>query len=164
MTLPRTVLLVLLALACAGLGVGVVVLSERGPATARDPAPVGAPVTDGPVAVLREWDRRRAAAWATGDVRRLRSLYVRGSRAAAADVGRLQRWESRGVRVSAIDTQLLRVRVVSADAHRTVLAVTDRVARVETTDRRSLPDDRESSWRIVLRRIRGEWLVASVTR
>jgi hypothetical protein len=158
-TVPRIVLLVLLLLSCAGLGVGVVVLSERGPAQASAPVPVSAPVTDGPVAVLREWDRARAAAWAAGDVRRLRSLYVAGSTAADADVARLRRWLARGARMPHLATQLLRAEIVADEPDHLVLAVTDRVVRSD-----GLPVDAPSDWRIALLRVADEWRVASVTR
>lgn len=163
MTSARIALLALLSLACAALGVGVVVLSERGPAAAGDSGPVraavGAPVTDGPVAVLRAWDRERAAAWAAGDVRRLRSLYVEGSTAADADVRGLRRWLERGVALPTIDTQLLRAQVVVDEPDLLVLAVTDRLVPGG-----SLPADTPSDWRIRMRRVDGEWRVASVTR
>src|SRR5690606_20722679 len=99
--------------------------------------------------------RERAAAWAAGDVRRLRSLYAPGSVAAERDVTRLRRWVARGERVR-IETQLLRARVLRASGSELVLAVTDR-ARVVTGAGDRLPEDRPSRWRIVLRRYAGEW-------
>jgi hypothetical protein len=162
-TPARTVLLVVLLVACAGLGVGVVALSERAPADRGVPASAASPVTEGPVAVLREWDRRRAAAWAAGDVRRLRSLYVPGSTAANRDAARLQGWLDRGRRVR-METQVLRARVVHERPGALTLAVTDRVARAVTDDGTLLPADAPSTWQVALRRIGGAWVVASVRR
>ena len=165
MTSVRTPLVVLLAVACAGLGIKVVAMSERAPAESHQlpPASTAAPVTDGPVAVLRRWDRERAEAWAAGDVRRLRSLYAPRSTAADRDVAMLRRWVDRGQRAH-LETQLLRTRVVGETDDRLVLAVTDRVTRAVTDDGRPLPADVSTRWRITLHRIGGEWRVAAVTR
>ncbi len=162
--MARTASLVLLVLACAGLGVGVVALSERAPAQGRAPAPSAAAVTDGPVAVLRRWDQARASAWSGGDVRRLRSLYVAGSAAADRDVARLRRWLDRGVRLRRMQTQVIRAEVLGSAEDRWVLEVTDRVARAVTDDGTRLPSDAASTWRITLRRVDGEWRVAAVRR
>ena len=162
MTPARTMFLVVLLVTCAGLGVGVVALSDRVPAEGGVPAPAAVPVTDGPVAVLRGWDRRRAAAWAAGDVRRLRSLYVAGSTAADRDAARLRRWVDRRMRVRRMSTQLLRAEVIEEGRGRLVLDVTDRVARAVTTDGTRLPSDGPDTWRITMRRTRGEWRVAAV--
>lgn len=176
MTASRVLLLSLLVLACVGLGVGVVAASGRDPSTGDPSTGAGSPsdslctgdaAGDGPVAVLRDWDRRRAAAWAAGDVRRLRSLYVPGSTAADADAARLRRWVDRGLRVPALRTQLLRVRVLVERADRLVLAVVDRVVRAEVTgaaEQLRLPADAPTAWRIALRRDGGTWRVASVRR
>lgn len=167
MTRPRLLLLVLLGLACAVLGLGVVALSAR----ERPGEPVAvtavAPVTEGPLAVLRDWDRRRAAAWAAGDVATLRSLYVARSAAGARDADRLRRWLDRGMRVRRLETQVLRVRVAEERADLLRLLVTDRVARAVAAGRGHrvvLPDDRPTAWRITLRRVGATWRVASVSR
>jgi hypothetical protein len=161
--LSRLVLLVLLVLACTGLGVGVVELSER---EAVDVAPSAASpaATDGPVAVLRDWDRRRAGAWASGDVAGLRSLYVARSTAGERDATRLARWLDQGLRVRRLETQVLRVRVLAERRDRLVLAVTDRIARAEVASGLRLPGDGPSTWRITLRRVAGAWRVAAVSR
>ena len=164
MSIPRLLLLALLTLACTGLGIGMVMLSERGLAEPSDPVPAAAPVTEGPVAVLREWDRRRASAWAAGDVADLRSLYVPGSTAGERDAACLSRWLDQGMRVRRIETQVLRVRVLEERRDGVVLAVTDRVARAETTSGLRLPADAPSTWRIRMRRVDGEWRVAAVRR
>jgi hypothetical protein len=162
-SLPRLLLLVLLMLACTVLGIGVVALSEPEDA-AGTPTAAYQPVTDGPVAVLREWDRRRAAAWAAGDPIALRSLYAPRSAAGERDVTRLSRWLDRDLRIRRLETQLLKVRVLEERRDVVRLAVTDRIARAETSSGLRLPADDASSWRITLRRVRGEWRVASVTR
>ena len=163
-TLPRLLLLVLLMLACIGLGVGMVLLSDRGLAEPAEPFAAAAPVTDGPAAVLREWDRRRAASWASGDLDLLRSLYVRRSTAGERDVARLSQWLDRGLRVRRLETQVLRVRVLEERRDALLLAVTDRVARAETTSGLRLPGDATTTWRIRLRRVGEDWRVVSVSR
>jgi hypothetical protein len=165
-TTPRLLFLVLLILACTALGVAVVVLSER-----EQPAPVAATAADaasayGPAAVLRTWDARRAAAWAAGDVAALRSLYTRRSVAGERDVARLSRWLDRGLRVRRLETQVLRTQVVAHRQDLLVLSVTDRIARAVATGHGRalpLPADTPSTWRITLRRVRGEWRVATVS-
>ncbi len=164
MTLPRLLLLVLLVLACTLLGVGVLVLSEREPAALKAAPTASGPVTDGPAAVLREWDRRRAAAWVSGDLDRLRALYVPRSTAGQRDVARLSRWLDRGLRVRRLETQVLRVRVLEERRDAVLLAVTDRIARAETTSGLRLPGDVPSAWRIWMRLVGGEWRVAEVSR
>lgn len=162
MTLPRLLLLVLLVLGCTALGLAVMAVSERRPPTTV--GPTSPPVTDGPVAVLRDWDRRRAEAWAGGDVAGLRRLYVARSTAGGRDAARLSRWLDRGLRVRRIETQVVRARVLEEQPARLVLLVTDRVARAVATGRVRLPDDTASTWRITLRQVEGEWKVAAVRR
>ena len=167
MTPPRMLLLVLLVFACAVLGVGVVALSERQDPSPEEAVPAAGPVTDGAVAVLRDWDRRRAEAWAAGDVAELRSLYTRRSVAGARDAARLTRWLDRGLRVRRMQTQVLRARVIEERRGVLVLSVTDRIARAVAVGSRAsirLPDDSPSTWRITMRRVAGEWRVASVAR
>jgi hypothetical protein len=163
-TLPRLLLLVFLVFACTVLGVGVVALSEQDEAPPTDPVPASGPITDGAIAVLRDWDRRRAEAWAEGDVRALRSLYTRRSTAGDRDEVRLSRWLHRGVLVRRLETQVLRSEVITWQRDRLVLAVTDRISRAVATGGVALPDDAPSTWRITMRRVEGEWRVASVRR
>ena len=164
MTTPRLLLLILLMLACTGLGIGVVTLPERGLAEPGEPDSAAAPVTEGPIATLRDWDRRRAAAWTSGDVAGLRSLYVPRSTAGERDAARLSRWLDQGLRVRRLETQVLRVRVLEERRDAVRLAVTDRIARAETTSGLRLPGDAPSTWRITMRRVGGEWKVAAVRR
>ncbi len=161
---PRLLLLALLLCACTALGVGVVALSEREKTPSPDPVRASAPIAGGPVALLNEWDRRRARAWSTGDVHALSSLYTRRSTAGERDTARLSRWVDRGVRVRRLETQVLHAEVVAWQRDRLVLVVTDRIARAVATGGVTLPDDAPSSWRITLRRVGGEWRVASVRR
>jgi hypothetical protein len=165
--LPRLVFLVLLFLACSVLGVAVVALSERGESEP-DAAPVAAAApADGPVAVLRAWDERRAAAWAAGDVAALRALYARRSTAGDRDAAWLSRWLERGLRVHDMQTQVLRARVLEERADVLRLSVTDRITRAVASGRGvalPLPADSPSTWRITMRRASGEWRVAAVSR
>ena len=125
-------------------------------------APGAAP---GPAVVLAQWDGRRAAAWASGDPRRLRSLYAVGSRTGDADVRLLRHYLSRGLRVEGLTTQVLALDVVRRSSRRLVLDVTDRVAggaAVGGPTPVALPADRASSRRVVLVRPGERWLVAEV--
>jgi hypothetical protein len=163
-TLPRLLLLVFLLFACTVLGVAVVALSERNEPAVSQAVPEARHVTDGPVALLREWDRRRAVAWASGQPGALRSLYVPRSRAGARDAARLSTWLDRGLRVGHLETQVLRAQVITRQRGRLVLSVTDRIARAVATGGVRLPDDEPSTWRITMRTFEGEWRVASVRR
>lgn len=117
--------------------------------------------------VLRDWDRRRAAAYARGSVRALRSLYVPGSRAGTADVAMLREYRAHGLRVTGMRMQLLRVEVLGRTTHRWVLRVTDRLhgaVAVGETVSAVLPRDRASTRTITFRRSErdGRWRVAAV--
>jgi hypothetical protein len=116
------------------------------------------------VRVLREWDRARAAAYATGSVRSLRELYVAG--AGEADVRMLRSYLRRGYRVESLRMQLLAVDVLRHRPGAWSLRVTDRVAAAAAVgygERVALPRDRASTRTIELRRDRsGAWRVAGV--
>jgi hypothetical protein len=118
-----------------------------------------------PVDVLRTWDARRAAAWARADPRLLRSLYTDGSLAGRHDVAMLRAWAARGLTVRGLHTQLLAIRVLSHTGSTWTLDVTDRVlggVAVGRGLRRELPRDQATTRTLRLRRVDGEWLVASV--
>lgn len=120
----------------------------------------------GSLAVLRDWDRSRAAAWASGDVAALRALYVRGSAAGSRDVAMLRAWRGRGLRVERISMQVLAVELRARSGRRIVLVVTDRLAAgvaVAAGGRasRELPQDTATSRRLEFRRVGGRWLLAS---
>lgn len=168
-TVPAVVMAVLVTVALASVVTTVVGLR-------RDPEPAIARVTDPPPAaeprpevaaaeVLADWDADRSAAWASGDVRRLRALYTPGSVAGERDVAMLGRWLDRGLVVAGLRTQVLSLRELRRSADRWVLAVTDRVVDGDAVGRRTraaLPVDAASSRTITLRLVGGRWLVASV--
>jgi uncharacterized protein len=117
---------------------------------------------------LREWDRRRAQAYARGDVAALRRLYSKNSQAGTSDVALLQAYQRRGLRVERLRMQLLAVEVLDRHPGRWRLKVTDRVASAVAVGARSrvvLPRDVSSTRLITLRRTSGgTWKVAAVTR
>jgi hypothetical protein len=164
---PRRLLPVLAALASACLVATLVATLAR-----RDGEPTGlaappsrsAGVPTGPAAVLADWDARRSAAWAEGDVVALRRLYVDGSRSGAADVRLLRHYVARGLVVEGLATQVLSLDVVERSSSRLVLVVTDRVVGGRAVGggaaRIALPADRASSRRVELVRRGGRWLVA----
>lgn len=118
--------------------------------------------------MLREWDRRREAAWIAADEEALSRLYVRDAVAGRRDVALLRRWTARGAHVAALEPQVLEVRVVRHAPRRLVLRVTDRlalvVARIDGAVTRT-PGGRPSTRLIGLRRgpeVTSPWRVASV--
>lgn len=147
-------------LARAGLGSGT---AATAPEVTAAPAPPDAVAA---AAVLREWDDARAAAWAAGDERALRALYVRDSAAGERDLAMLRRWSERGLRVEDMRTQLLSVEVLQRSDRRLVLRVTDRLAgavavRDGDGEEWSLPRDRADTQRMAFRRTSEGWLLAS---
>ena len=78
---PALVITVLVAVALGSVAVTLVGLHrDPAPVVVTDPPPVAEPRPEVTAAeVLAAWDADRAAAWADGDVRRLRSLYTAGS-------------------------------------------------------------------------------------
>ncbi len=138
----------------------------------RTPAPVdAAPLDSEAVRTLREWDARRARAYAAGDLTALRRLYTPGSRAGAADARMLRGYVDRGLRVEGMRMQLLAVRVRAAGPGVLRLQVTDRLANaVAVGERRRLVLPRDSASRhvVTLRRDHrgradpGRWRVATV--
>ena len=124
-------------------------------------APAGPP----PVELVRAWDARRAQAWARGDPRLLRTLYTPGSVAGRHDRAMLRAWVARGLVVRQLRTQLLSVRELAHRGSAWTLLVTDRVAggvAVGAGVRRRLPQDRATTRTVTLRRVHGDWRVASV--
>ncbi len=111
--------------------------------------------------VLAAWDAQRSAAWADGDVRRLRSLYTAGSVAGRRDVAMLRRWTDRGLVVAGLRVQVLSLNERSRSPDRLVLDVVDRV-HGGTADGVPLPTDAPTRRTLVLRLVDGEWLVSSV--
>ena len=119
------------------------------------------------IAVLRDWDDRRAAAYASGDVGALRQLYAVGSEAGARDVRLLRSYVARGLAVDGVRQQLLGVRVLDVAPHRITARVRDRLADASIRvgdERLRLPQDRPSTNDVVLVRQDDEWRVWSVDR
>lgn len=117
------------------------------------------------LSALREWDDRRAHAWAAGDVAELRGLYVEGSRTGRSDTRMLRRYLERGLVVRGMRTQLLAVRVLHQGSVTMTLDVTDRVSGAQVVGEGiavPLPRDHASRRRVELQRVRGRWLVVEV--
>ncbi len=174
------VLGVAVAVVAVAVAAAVVVVPQRDPhpheggtpdASAAHPAPArpfdvrGTDLAE--AAVLRAWDRRRAAAWAAGDERRLRRLYAPGSRAGTADARLLAGYRARGVTVRGLRMQVLAVTVLDRAPGRLRLRVIDRVAAataVRGGRRSTLPRDAATTHVVLLvRGPTGPWRVASVT-
>jgi hypothetical protein len=118
------------------------------------------------LAVLRDWDRARSAAWARGDVAALRRLYLPSSAAGDRDVGMLDRWVGRGLRVRRMTMQVLSVVPRLRSEHRLVLDVTDRLVgavAVPADGGRplTLPRDAPTTRRLAFRRTDAGWVVAA---
>ncbi len=118
------------------------------------------------LAVLRDWDRARAAAWASGDLAALGALYVPGAAAGRADVAMLRKWTERGLRVEGMEMQVLEIALHSQGARRLVLVVRDRLVgavavRPGGDDRIALPRDGASTRRLVFVKPGDQWLLAS---
>lgn len=142
-----------------GAGVSTVATDERGDAATRDHVAA--------LGVLRAWDERRAAAWASGDTVALAGLYVPSSRTGRRDVAMLEQYVTRGLRVVDMQTQLLAVDVRELGTTRVVVDVTDRVAGAVAVGRgvrRPLPADAATTRRVELRRQDGVWRVREVRR
>ncbi len=174
MTLPRLLLVALVLTTLTALTGAVVQVLAREPApravtvpreeTTRPAAPGGATGVEA-LTVLREWDRRRARAWARGDAGALRGLYVPGAVAGSRDVAMLRAWSARGLRVRDMRRQVLAGRVVRHRRDRLALAVTDRLARAVAVGNgvhRALPRAAPSTRTVELVRQRGTWRVAAV--
>jgi outer membrane murein-binding lipoprotein Lpp len=143
--------------------VGVVAGARTGPQPDRDAADVRS--LQPALAALHRWDAARARAWAGADVAALRSLYTAGSEAGEHDAAMLRRWRDRGLRVEGMQAQLLATRVAVRRADRMVLVVTDRVVGAVAAGRGHrvvLPTDQATTRRVTLRRVAGEWRMASV--
>ncbi|SDR85217.1 hypothetical protein SAMN04488570_0560 [Nocardioides scoriae] len=145
--------------------------SEQPPPAARTtvavaPAP-GTPLgrTGRVVAALRDWDRRRGAAWSAGDAGALRALYRPGSTAGRADVRLLRAYAASGWRVRGLSTQVFAVRLLQRRGDTWTLRVVDRVAGGELVrDGRSrpLPTTEVATRRVELVRAGDDWRVGRV--
>lgn len=135
----------------------------RGQRNATRPAPALSTRVD-QLAPLRQWDARRAAAYADGDSAALTALYTPQAAVGAVDRRLLRRYLRRGLVVREMRTQILAARVLVAQEDRVVLLVTDRLERAIAVGRGArirLPAERPATRRIVLERHDQRWLVAS---
>lgn len=117
------------------------------------------------VQLLHDWDRRRSRAWAAQDPAGLRRLYVVGSTAGSRDVALLREYADRGLRVPRLRMQVLRAAVVVDRPRRVVLRITERLAATEAElggGSVRLPRDHAQTRVVELRRVAGEWRLASV--
>ena len=164
---PAAVITVLVVVALASVALTLVGLHrDPAPVVVADPPPPAAPRPEVSAAeVLAAWDADRAAAWAAGDVRRLRSLYTAGSVAGDRDASMLQRWLDRGLVVSGLRVQVLALDEETRTADRWVLTVTDRVVGGVADaggSQTSLPTDTPTTRTVTLRRSGATWLVSAV--
>lgn len=162
--LPVAVVVLVVGLTCGLVVVGVV-SGHPGPADGSAPSPITSGVGQPPaLAVLQDWDRRRAAAWADADPRALARLYVPGSSAGASDVALLRRYRARGYAVRGMRMQVLAARVLVLRPRLVRVEVTDRLAGATAVDASEhvLPTDAATTRVLVLRRVGGEWLMARV--
>ena len=119
------------------------------------------------VKVLREWDHRRAAAYASGDARRLRALYARGSWAGARDVRTLRSYADRRLVVDRLDVQVLRAQLLRRGGQVLRLRVLDRVITTVTHPRGSvttLPVGVPAVRVVTMVKPQDRWVVRSVRR
>jgi hypothetical protein len=117
------------------------------------------------LAILRGWDRQRAAAYAAGDAAALRRLYVAGSRSGRNDRRLLREYAGRGLRVVEMRTQILSVDIREHTGDALRLAVTDRLASAVAVGegvRTELPRDAATPRVVELRRAGPRWLVVEV--
>lgn len=161
--------------AVVALGVAVTVLRDA-PEPDRRPAATAASIAPGAathltpnatvasLAVLRDWDSARAKAWASGDVRALRRLYVSGSVAGRRDARMLRSWLGRGLTVHGMRMQISRIELRAHTATRMAFLITDRLAGAVAKrgrHRMALPRDAESTRLLRFVRRDGRWLLAS---
>ena len=132
--------------------------------------PVAAQPTTAPTgaqarAVLRAWDRRRAAAWGRGDLTALSQLYAPGSATGRRDVAMLAAYRRHGLRVTGMTRQVLRLRVTVAAPRQLALVVTDRLVDARVVGhgvRAAVPDGRPATRRVALVRAGHGWRVTEV--
>jgi hypothetical protein len=107
--------------------VGLVLSMCGGPSQARPPALPDRPEVRA-LRVLHHWDRDRAAAFAAGDVRGLRRLYSRASRAGFKDAAVLRQYDARGLVVQTMKTQVLSVELLDRAERQLTLRIVERFA------------------------------------
>ena len=119
------------------------------------------------LAVLRRWDRLRAAAYAAGEPGTLRSLYSPGSWAGARDVRTLRTYADRGLVVRGLRMQVLSAELLPARPGTLRLRVEERVAGGTVTDGRAevrLPTGRPTERVVTLVHGPQGWQLRSVRR
>jgi hypothetical protein len=115
--------------------------------------------------VLRDWDARRAAAFARADVVALGRLYVRGSGLARQDLAVLRDYARRDVRVTELVPQVASARVLTASEDVVELAVVERVGVTRVAvgaQERVLAPSRFARHVLRFERVRGSWRLSSV--
>lgn len=139
--------------------------SRREPSVAAASTPAARAAAD-PLAELRAWDRRRAAAWAATDPVALQRLYRQGSVAGAKDVALLRRYRREGWRVEGLTPQIVRAAIVGRSAQARVVELRDRLPTatlISSTGRREPTAATPLRWRqVLLCRVAGRWVVAEV--
>jgi hypothetical protein len=127
------------------------------------PVPAAPPSdTSRALAVLRRWDRRRAAAWRRADPVALARLYAAGSRTGRRDVADLERWRHRGLRVVGLCQQVSAAHLAADGRRRLTVVVTDRTVdgiAVGAGRRTSVPRSDWATHRISLLHTASGWLV-----
>lgn len=162
---PRGLLVAALALVVGPVAAGVALaLAGTGGATVAS-RPVGDPRTVAR-AVVEDWDERRAAAYAAGDVAGVGRLYPAGSALGEEDAGVLAAYVARGLTVHDLRFAVRDLTVEEATPDRVVVVVTDRLERAEVrrgdgTSVARLPGRAEAQRRLVLERRDGAWLLVS---
>jgi hypothetical protein len=116
---------------------------------------------------FRRLDALRETAWRTGSPAGLRAVYVQGSVAHRIDETWLSSYARRGLVVRGISVDLLSLGVVARRAGRVWLEVQDRLEPAVAVDghghERALPRDEPTRHRIELRRVDGDWRIATIT-
>lgn len=114
------------------------------------------------LAILRQWDERRARVWASGRVSELLGLYAFGSRTGANDRAMLKAYVDRGLVVQGMRTQVLSAELRAFTSRRIDLVVTDRLAKATAVGEDAeipLPRDGASTRTVTLVRRHGVWVV-----
>lgn len=116
--------------------------------------------------VLREWDQRRARAYASGSVADLRALYAEDAPAGRRDVRLLRGYLDRGLVVLGLRVQVLALDVLRDAGPVLRVRVTDRVVGAEAMGPSGvlpLPRDSPSTRTVTMRESAGGWVVVSVS-
>lgn len=120
------------------------------------------------LAVLTALDERRSHAYASARPRLLGDVYVAGSTVLRRDRAVLRAWSARRITVTDLHLDLLDVEVLHADRELVRLGVIDRLAPATATLPRgrtvSLPRDNATARMLALRRVDGQWRIATSRR